>query len=86
MNAPTRSAKAILPPAVEGEPDEERRLRDAINRMGGQMLSALDSAVALRTAPAEAQRERHNARARLEEFGLHALNSLRWARAAQADS
>lgn len=87
MTMPQRKpAKTILPPEHPGDTDEERRLREFINRVAGQLLGTLDAALALRTAPAEAQRERHNARSCLEGFGLHAMNALQWARTPQTES
>lgn len=63
-------------PTRAGETDEERRLREAINRTCGQALAALDSAIRLRTAPADAQRSRHVARGHLQDFALKAMHAL----------
>lgn len=65
-----------LLPARAGESDDERRLRESINRMGAGLLSTLDSAIRLRTAPAEAQRTRHLARGNLVDFALKAMHAL----------
>lgn len=63
-------------PTRTGETDAERRLRETVNRLGGQLLSTLDSAIGLRTAPAEAAKARHAARQHLTGFALHAMHSL----------
>ena len=65
----------ILPVRV-GETDTERRLREAINRHGGQMLSVLDAALALRSAPDQAQRARHKARGYMIDFALNAMHAI----------
>lgn len=65
-----------LLPARDGESDEERRLREAINRAAGQVLTALDAAVRLRTASPRASKARHRARGHLEDFGLVAMHAL----------
>lgn len=69
---------AFLPPAP-GETDEERRLREAINRHAAGLMSAIDGAIRLRTAPNEAQRTRHRARGHLEDFALAAMHAHRLA-------
>lgn len=78
VQAPARKSPKSLIPRRTGETDEERRLREAINRHCGQVMSAVDAALALRNAPQDAQRERHVARGHLVDFGLHALNALNW--------
>lgn len=65
-----------LLPARRGETDEERRMREAINRTGENMLTALDSAMRLRTAPSDAQRVRHMARGHLVQFAALAAVAL----------
>ncbi len=47
-----------LIPARTHEADEEQRLREAINRLCGQALAALDAAIKLGTAPHKTQRAR----------------------------
>jgi hypothetical protein len=69
------SATRLLP-ARPGESDDERRLREAVNRLGGQLMAALDAAIAMRSAPPEAQRQRHVARGSLVNFGSAALLAL----------
>ena len=49
----TDPVRDILP-ARSGETDQERRMRETINRLAGQMIGALDAAIALRTAPGAA--------------------------------
>lgn len=65
----------ILPPR-EGETDTERRLREAINRNASAALSALDAAIALRSAGAEVQRNRHLARGDLTSFAIRAMHAF----------
>lgn len=65
-----------LLPERMNETDSERRLREAINRLGGQLVAVLDSAMALRTAPSDAQRERHRARGHLKDFAASAMIAL----------
>lgn len=65
-----------LIPARPHEADEEQRLREAINRLCGQALAALDAAIKFRTAPHEAQRARHLARGHLVDFSLKAMHAI----------
>lgn len=65
---------AILPPRAD-ESDEEQRLREAINRLSGQLIALLDAAIRFRTAPPEAQRMRHLARGHLVDFSLKAMHA-----------
>ncbi len=60
-------------PARPGESDDERRLREAINRHGGQLLATLDAAIKMRSAPGDAQRARHLAKGHLQDFALKAM-------------
>lgn len=62
--------------ARPGETDAEQMLREKINRLGGQMLAAIDAAIEMRTAPPEAQKMRHVARQNLVNTGLNALYAL----------
>lgn len=55
-------SEQVFLPARPGEADDERRLREALNRNAAAMLRSLDASIALRTAPPEAQRMRHLAR------------------------
>jgi hypothetical protein len=64
-----------LLPVRPGESDEERRLREAINRLAGQMVTTLDHALRLRTAPNEAQKMRHVARGHLVDFAIKAMHA-----------
>jgi hypothetical protein len=66
---------ALLPPRA-GETDEEQRLREALNRHGGSLLSTLDSAIGLRTAPPDVQRSRHLARGHLMDALLTAQHAF----------
>ena len=63
-------------PARSGESDQERRMRETINRLAGQMIGALDAAIALRTAPGAAAKARHVARGHLTDFALHAMQAV----------
>lgn len=65
-----------LLPVRAGESDDERRLREAINRLSGQLLNAVDAAIQFRSAPAEAQRIRHMARGKLVEGAVLAMHAL----------
>ena len=67
---------AALLPAQADESAAQRRLREAINRDGAKMLRILDAALALRTAPAGARRERHRARDFLKDFAASAMTAL----------
>lgn len=66
-------APFLLPRA--GETDEEARLREALNRHAGAMLATLDAAMALRTAPPEAQKARHTVRHALKDACLRAMDA-----------
>lgn len=56
--------------------DEELRLRDALNSQCGKLLATLDAAMKLRTAPGEAAKARHLARADLQSFANHAMLAM----------
>lgn len=66
----------VLLPSRAGESDDERRLREALNRLGGQMVGAIDSAIQFRTAPQEAQRARHMARGEMVKACLLGMQAL----------
>lgn len=76
---------AILP-TRRGETDDEQRLREAINRLAGQMLGTLDAALALRTAPQASQRARHVARGHLVEFAVMAMHAMALKESADGDA
>ena len=67
----------ILPPRT-GETDKEKKMRQLIDQLGGQMLAALDGALDLRsrTASQDLQKARHIARAKMTEFALSAMNAV----------
>lgn len=69
-------------PARANETDDERRMRETINRLCGQMLGNLDSAITLRKAPPAVQRMRHRAKADLDDFAMKAMTALAMARPA----
>ncbi len=73
---------AILPTRA-GETDAERRLREAINLHAGKLQVALDSAIALRTAPQAAQHDRHRALGHLKAFAAVAMVALAMTEAGQ---
>ena len=73
------SKRIVFLPARAGETDAERRLREALNRHCGNALTALDSALALRTAPESAQKNRHLARNGLTDFCAKAMLALAFA-------
>jgi hypothetical protein len=74
---PPEQAKAapLLPNIYRDDPEIQRML-EAFNRLGGQLLATIDSAIGMRSAPAAAQRERHLARGAIQEAGVHALNAI----------
>lgn len=72
---PTDKPEALLPD-VYSDDTEVRRLWEAFNRLGGQLMSTIDAAVKMRTASPAAQRERHNARRHLQQAGQHAMNAI----------
>lgn len=71
-------------PERPGETDDEKRLREALNRHCGAALRVLDSAIRLRQAPSRVQRERHLARGELSSFALRAMHSFAMAAADEA--
>lgn len=65
----------LMPPRP-GESDDERRLREALNRLAGQMVGTIDAAIQFRTAPQPAQRARHMARGELVKACLLGMQAL----------
>lgn len=59
-----------------GEAESERRLRARLNDSFGEVLQALDAAIQMRTAPQDAQKARHQVRAKLIEAGCLAMHAL----------
>ncbi len=57
------------------EDDEEQRLREAMERLGGQIMATLDAAIQMRTAAPETQRSRHLMRGELTSALLRAMNT-----------
>lgn len=76
MNEPKRM-KFI--PLRRNETDAEGRLREALNRHCGNAMAALDAALALRSAPEQAQKTRHLARNELTDFCAKAMLALAFA-------
>lgn len=66
----------LIPVHIIADMPEARRLAEALNRLGGQMLTAVDGAIQTRTAPPAAQRARHLVRNALTEAGMQALIAL----------
>lgn len=62
-------------PERSGETDEERRLRESLNRHAMAFMTALDSAIALRSAPGDAARARHQSRGHLQDACLTAMHA-----------
>lgn len=60
-----------------GETDDERRLREAINRHAAGMMTAIDAALRLRTASGPAQRARNVAKTNIEQAALWAMQAHR---------
>lgn len=58
------------------EEDEERRFREAMERLGGQIMSTVDSAIGLRTASSGVQRSRHIIRGELVGVLLRSMNTF----------
>lgn len=81
----TDMTRDILP-ARASETDAERRMREVINRLGGQLISALDAAIGLRTAPGHAAKARHVARGHLTDFALNAMHAVAVSEAGAAAS
>lgn len=63
------------------EDDDEQRFREAMERLGGQMMQTLDASIGLRSAAPETQRSRHLARGNLVSFLLQSLNTYHLHRA-----
>lgn len=57
------------------ETDEERRLREEIDKLASKIMHVVDSAIALRSAPPEAQRLRHRMRGGLQDACLQAMHA-----------
>ncbi|MEM1149296.1 MAG: hypothetical protein AAGI03_01895 [Pseudomonadota bacterium] len=60
-------------PIPERCSDDERRLREALNRQCERFLHTVDSALRLRTAPSEVKRARALVRTSLINAGLNAI-------------
>lgn len=65
-----------LLPRRAGETDQERRLREALNRIGAQAMQAVDSAINLRSSPADVARTRNRARGHLADFAAQAMTAF----------
>lgn len=58
-----------------GETDEQRRLREELDRLATKFVHVVDSAIALRQAPADAQRLRHRMRGGIQDACLQAMQA-----------
>lgn len=79
MNAHSPPGRDRLPPIIApraNEDDEEQRFREAMERMGAQIMQTLDAAIQMRTAAPETQRSRHLVRGDLSAVLLRALNTF----------
>lgn len=65
---------ALFPDPRDAD-DERKRLHESLARQCEQILKTLDAALALRTAPQEAQKSRHLARQHLIDFYLRAMHA-----------
>jgi len=65
----------IIAPRMN-EDDEEQRFREAMERLGGQIIATLDSTIQTRTAAPETQRSRHLVRGELATALLRAMNTF----------
>lgn len=74
-----RPAPLIAPRSTED--DEEQRFREALERLGGQIMQTLDAAIGLRSASPETQRSRHLVRGELTNALLRSLNTYHLHRA-----
>jgi|GEM_PF-4840581 len=70
---------SILPPR-KYEDEEEQRLADALNELGAKMLSIVDAACRLRTAPNEAKRKRAMMRTNLEQAAHNGMDALSYSK------
>lgn len=75
----TNSAPLIAP--RPNEDDDEQRFREALERLGGQMIQTVDAAIGMRTAGADTQRSRHLARGEMQQALLRMLNTYHLHRA-----
>ena len=71
---------SILPPRKYEDEDEER-LATALNEMGARMLSIVDSACRLRTAPGDAKRKRAMMKTNLEQAAHNGMDALSYSKA-----
>lgn len=78
MSAPPAPLIAPRP----NEDDDEQRFREALERLGSQIMATMDSAICMRTASADTQRSRHLTKGELTNALLRALNTFHLHRAA----
>lgn len=72
------------PPLIGARPnedDEEQRFREALERLGGQIMQTIDAAIGMRTAAPDTQRSRHLVRGDLVGALLRGLNTYHLHRA-----
>jgi len=70
----------LIAPRVN-EDDDELRFREAMGRLGGQIMQTLDAAIMLRSAAPDTQRSRHLVRGEVTTALLRALNTFHLHRA-----
>jgi hypothetical protein len=68
----------ILPPRDYGD-DNEKQLAEKLNDMASKMLTIVDAACRLRSAPSDAKRQRAMMRTHLENAAQCGLNAFTYA-------
>lgn len=79
MSAAEKPAPLIAPRPHED--DDEQRFREAMERLGGQIMATVDAAIGMRSAAPDTQRSRHQARGELASALFRALNTYHLHRA-----
>lgn len=59
-------------PKRENETDDEKRFREALDRLCAQMVTTIDAALRTRTLPQEGKRNRHKAIAHIKDAAISA--------------
>ena len=70
---------SILPPR-NYEDEDERKLASVIDELSGKILTAVDAACRLRTAPGDAKRHRQYVKRNLEEAASNAMAALSYSK------
>ncbi|MFE3836918.1 hypothetical protein [Pseudogemmobacter sonorensis] len=66
----------LIPLSIITDAPEAQRLAEAFNRLGGQIMTAVDGAIHTRTAPPAARRARHLVHGALIDAGMQAMIAL----------